>query len=247
MVMEIRSRGRIAPEGDVRRAASTRRIQGNVARPRRMLHSSRATGRPWCIGDGEHENRLHPRTFFIPRRALRESLTTGDRACLLFFGLPGTGAATLYERIWVEIVDRQRQVYSGKLLEPSAVAGLEPGAVVRFGAEHVVSVEAPERAAYAHQTALVSQQLLDDGDLRPGVVIHDPDRATSVPTGELAPSGWVLLAEGEPAGDPNRQQAPSAVLEWLMERYPEFGSLVLAGAANGVWRLDSDRGIYLRI
>jgi hypothetical protein len=87
-------------------------------------------------------------------------------------------------------------------------------------------------------------RLLADDGLEPEWVRHEPDGA-ELQDGTTS-SGWELHAPGETdeeINDPANVRMPN--LAWLMERYPAFGDLVFAGAADGTWSLDPTTERYV--
>ncbi|MFB9409666.1 hypothetical protein [Dactylosporangium matsuzakiense] len=94
--------------------------------------------------------------------------------------------------------------------------------------------------------AFTSRRLMEDESLVPGYVYHDPEDATLPPSpdGRRA-SGWNLLV-----GDETDEQLADAGellmpdLEFLTERYPEFGKLVAEGCEGRQFEWDADTGRY---
>ncbi|GAA2370891.1 hypothetical protein [Dactylosporangium salmoneum] len=94
--------------------------------------------------------------------------------------------------------------------------------------------------------AFASRRLVEDESLTPGYVYHDPEDATlpATPDGRRA-SGWNLLV-----GDETDEQLADAGellmpdLEWLVERYPAFGTIVSAGSEGRQFEWDPDAGRY---
>jgi hypothetical protein len=98
----------------------------------------------WNLESAEARNRLY-KTFDIPSRDVRESLTPGYFAKLIFVAkLPPAG-----ERMWVEIRKKTKTGYVGVLKNTPVALALKDillsGDEVIFGPEHIVSISPPEK------------------------------------------------------------------------------------------------------
>jgi hypothetical protein len=92
--------------------------------------------------DAAAAHREHPRTYSIPRRIVRESLTPGDFVKLLFKVDPPSNSVEV-ERMSVEVVTSAHGVYTGRLADlPRYFPGLQRGALIEFRPEHVAAREA---------------------------------------------------------------------------------------------------------
>jgi hypothetical protein len=147
--------------------------------------------------------------------------------------------------MWVKITAMQPTGYIGVLgNRPSAIQDLAAGDLIAFEPRHVISIESWDR--YANQVAFVSRRLLENDELEPGFVAHEPADLGLKPRSDGArASGWQLLVGDETEAelaDVDNVRAPD--LGWLMERYPTFGKLVLSGAFASSWRLSADQTRY---
>ena len=94
----------------------------------------------WALADVEARASKYA-SFEIPGRAKREALRVGDLAKLVFVDLQIHDGAS-GERMWVEIVRVVAGRYRGRLRNaPVVIDGLEEGALVDFGPEHVADWE----------------------------------------------------------------------------------------------------------
>lgn len=94
--------------------------------------------------DAEVEHRAAPRTFSIPRRAVRDALVPGDLVKLLFVVDPPVRSVEV-ERMWVEVVEAKDGGYVGRLdNDPGYVRDLKADDLLSFRPEHVAARDAPE-------------------------------------------------------------------------------------------------------
>lgn len=98
----------------------------------------------WNLESAEARNRLY-KTFIIPSRDVRESLSPGYFAKLIFVAkLPPAG-----ERMWVEITKKTRTGYIGILKNAPVTPPLKDillsGDEIVFGPEHIAGVTPPEK------------------------------------------------------------------------------------------------------
>jgi hypothetical protein len=142
--------------------------------------------------DAEAAHRTEPRTYSIPRRAVRESLRPGDYVKLLFAVVPPAGWVEV-ERMWVEVIASGSDGYSGRLSnQPLHLPSLKLGDQVAFGPEHVAAREAgPDDPLYTDPDAfaVVSRRVWDDEEW-PGRV-----ERREIPDPQF--SGWFVLAGDE--------------------------------------------------
>ena len=94
--------------------------------------------------DAEAERRAAPRTFSIPRRAVRDALAPGDLVKLLFVVDPPVGSVEV-ERMWVEVVEARDGGCVGRLdNDPGYARNLKADDRLLFRPEHVAARYAPE-------------------------------------------------------------------------------------------------------
>jgi hypothetical protein len=114
--------------------------------------------------DAEAAHRADPRTFSIPRRAVREALQPADLVKLLFV-VDSPAQRITVERMWVEVLEVTDGRYRGRLdNEPLHLPHLHPGDPVEFGPEHVAARHAdPGDPLYSDPAlfAVVSRQVWD--------------------------------------------------------------------------------------
>jgi hypothetical protein len=147
--------------------------------------------------DVEAIHQEHPRTYSIPRRAVRETLVAGDLVKLVF-GPDDLDVASPVERMWVEITDAAPGRYEGTLENaPTHLANVHQGDIIVFGPEHVAARNAePNDPLYTDfdKFAIVSRDVWER-DRWPG-------RLQRGQVGDEELSGWLVLAgdESEPVG-----------------------------------------------
>lgn len=89
----------------------------------------------------ERRNKAHPKTFQIPPKIVRNNLTKGDSAKLVFEMDKPQGLFNA-ERMWVKITGRTGNEYIGKLNNwPVFFEDLSLGDEIRFEAKHIADVE----------------------------------------------------------------------------------------------------------
>jgi hypothetical protein len=167
----------------------------------------------WRLEDAEEQNRIHPRSFFIPPERERKRLKPGELAKLVF--LSDDPADPRGERMWV-IVDRAAGGrYVGKLdNDPVVIKGLAAGDEIHFEPRHVASIWSDEKPAFPSNKQAVANRRIVEEDIQPRVLIFE------APT-KPADSGWTFLLGDESAEAMNDREtflAPN--LGWLVERYP---------------------------
>lgn len=107
----------------------------------------------WQLESGETRHSSSPDTFWIPDRKLRETLTRGDAAKLLFeieAEDEETGTIVVNcERMWVIVTEKVGDTYVGILdnqpesIDPDCPFYLQQGVEVPFTAEHVINIDRP--------------------------------------------------------------------------------------------------------
>ncbi|GIP49363.1 hypothetical protein J53TS2_29540 [Paenibacillus sp. J53TS2] len=115
--------------------------------------------------DATERNKKAPYTFYIPSKEVIEILKTGDQVKLLFASNEIDGDFEV-ERMWVEISERDGELFSGILVNtPASIKNLEMGHKIRFKREHISDTEYkdPEEEAwdyYFDSKVVVSKDVL---------------------------------------------------------------------------------------
>lgn len=142
--------------------------------------------------DAEAAHREHPRTYSIPRRVVRETLTPGDYVKLLFAVAPPAGRVEV-ERMWVEVTGSKGGAYAGRLAnKPEHLRNLRPGDTIAFRPEHVAARGAgPDDPLYTDPNAfaVVSRRVWHEDAWPARLVRHE------IPDAQF--SGWFVLAGDE--------------------------------------------------
>jgi uncharacterized protein YegJ (DUF2314 family) len=105
----------------------------------------------WVLASAEERAAAAPNTFLIPPRTMRESLSPGDGAKLLFDIETREGGRIIdrgVDRMWVVVKSRNAEGYFGVLdNDPGAAENLtlRQGDSVFFGPEHVADIGQPPR------------------------------------------------------------------------------------------------------
>jgi hypothetical protein len=105
----------------------------------------------WVLVSAEERAATAPNTFLIPPRTMRESLSPGDGAKLLFDIETREGGRIIdrgVHRMWVVVKSRTAEGYIGVLdNDPGAAENLtlREGDSVIFGPEHVADIGQPPR------------------------------------------------------------------------------------------------------
>ena len=98
----------------------------------------------WALADAVERHRLAPASFQIPPEHIRASVPVGADAKLIFSFRSDEGVVQA-ERMWVRILGRSADKYSGVLnYEPTTNgAPLSLGDRVSFRPEHIIDVIPP--------------------------------------------------------------------------------------------------------
>lgn len=105
----------------------------------------------WALVSAEERAAAAPTTFVIPSRAMRESLSPGDAAKLLFDIETRDGGRVIdrgVDRMWVIVKAKRKVGYIGVLdNNPGAAENLtlREKDLVLFGPEHVADIGRPPR------------------------------------------------------------------------------------------------------
>src|SRR5262245_3111573 len=102
----------------------------------------------WTLLSAEDRANQHPKTFAIPPRSVREALTRGDAAKLLFdieVRESGHVVDRGTERMWVVVSERGPYHFVGLLANTPAAdhPTLKEGSPIIFGPEHVCDCDRP--------------------------------------------------------------------------------------------------------
>ncbi len=175
------------------------------------------------LDDAEERHRDNPRSFSIPRRAVREALPVGSLAKLLFLvGNPESEVGT--ELMWCLVKGRVGEEYLGTLdNEPQHARGLVLGDEVRFSARHVAGVSLQEEASMA---PLVGCDL---GVLSEG---RWPTWIVRVPTDGKSDSGWRVFSAWDTAA---RARIRAVTASTMFRSWAVLDS-VIDGDTQGAWR-----------
>jgi uncharacterized protein YegJ (DUF2314 family) len=182
--------------------------------------------------DAESQHRADPVSFSIPRSELRRALAPGSIVKLIFgFGETDARAA---ERMWVEVLEVDRDGYVGRLdNEPSVISDLMVDDQIRFGPEHIAGLwrEMP-LAPRPEQFAVVSTRIWRAG--------ARPTRAVRMTPPDDDFSGWFLFADGDPSIPPNDLLGFEPINHHeLTSRFRNFDS-VEDEPPETEWRWDED-------
>lgn len=191
------------------------------------------------LGNGEDLNREAPRTFFIPPRAERETLQSGDLAKLLFEVVEPEEGMPTAERMWVQVLERHDDGYVGTLgNQPTVITTIQAGGRVRFGAEHVIATF--EDAPMLALRVIVSRRS-HETDTRPSFVYRDSPMSSS-------DSGWCVLV-----GDETQEELDdpgnclSQQMGFVVDRWPELRPVFESGVEGSEWQWDEATQHYLPI
>lgn len=178
----------------------------------------------WVLGDGEATHREFPRTFSIPRGAVRRALPVGCQARLTFRIKQPKPDSPRAERMWCRVLEQRGDVYVGELLNaPVYLSDLRVGARVEFQARHVIAVTYVEDRS---MRALVGADL---GVLREGA---QPEWLIRVAPVDAQDSGWRVFSAPKSASA-SRLRAVTANM--LLDCWPPLDT-VLDGVTTGVWQ-----------
>lgn len=189
------------------------------------------------LGDAEALHQAAPRSFFIPGRAERDSLRSGDIARLLFEIIePGLDMPRA-ERMWVGVTGRDADGYTGVLTNvPTVITTIRRGDTVRFGPEHVISTLGDW--PLLEKKILISRRSHEQ-DLRPRWVYREePDNDRD--------SGWRALMGDETDDELSDASCimPQA-LGFVLDRWPELRPVFETDPGNRGWEWDEQTRRYL--
>ncbi|PVE70293.1 immunity protein Imm33 domain-containing protein [Priestia megaterium] len=156
----------------------------------------------WQLDNVYERNKESPYTFYKPSKAVTDKLKAGDLVKLVFFSDSDT-AGYKGERMWVEITDRNKENFVGKLdNEPYHLKGLKLGQILHFGTEHICDTEYEDDEVakmdyYFNTLVTVSNDVLERNEFN--FLLKDKPND----------SGWVIFSgyeEDEFTSNPNNFQ-----------------------------------------
>ncbi len=156
----------------------------------------------WQLDNVYERNKESPYTFYMPSKAVTDKLKAGDLVKLVFFSDSDT-AGYKGERMWVEITDRNKENFVGKLdNEPYHLKGLKLGQILHFGTEHICDTEYEDDDAakmdyYFNTLVTVSNDVLERNEFN--FLLKDKPND----------SGWVIFSgyeDDEFTSNPNNFQ-----------------------------------------
>ncbi|MBX9994514.1 MULTISPECIES: immunity protein Imm33 domain-containing protein [Priestia] len=159
----------------------------------------------WQLDNVYERNKESPYTFYMPSKAVTDKLKAGDLVKLVFFSDSDT-AGYKGERMWVEITDRNKENFVGKLdNEPYHLKGLKLGQILHFGTEHICDTEYEDDDAakmdyYFNTLVTVSNDVLERNEFN--FLLKDKPN-------EPNDSGWVIFSgyeDDEFTSNPNNFQ-----------------------------------------
>jgi hypothetical protein len=191
------------------------------------------------LGNAELRHQEHPRSFFIPSRAERESVAPGDLVRLMFELVDPADDEPRAERMWVQVTEVRRGRYVGTLdNQPVALTSIGPGSQVEFGPEHIIALL--DTWPLGELKACVSRRSHVE-DVRPGFVCRgEPLRPPD--------SGWQVLV-----GDETEDELDDAEnilfqpLGFVVDRWPELRVVFDAGEVGSEWIWDEAARAYVRL
>ncbi|MFE4120458.1 DUF2185 domain-containing protein [Priestia sp. YIM B13486] len=144
----------------------------------------------WQLDNVYERNKESPYTFYKPSKAVTDKLKAGDLVKLVFFSDSDT-AGYKGERMWVEIMDKNKENFVGKLdNEPYHLKGLKLGQILHFGTEHICDTEYEDDDAvkmdyYFNTLVTVSNDVLERNEFN--FLLKDKPN-------EPNDSGWVIFS-----------------------------------------------------
>jgi len=145
---------------------------------------------PWQLDNVYKRNKESPYTFYKPSKAVTDKLKAGDLVKLVFFSDSDTDGYK-EERMWVEITDRNKENFVGKLdNEPYHLKSLKLGQILHFGTEHICDTEYEDDDAakmdyYFNALVTVSNDVLERNEFN--FLLKDKPN-------EPNDSGWVIFS-----------------------------------------------------
>ncbi len=180
----------------------------------------------WSLSDGEATHREFPRTFSIPRGAVRRALPIGSQVRLTFRLKRPPPEGPRAERLWCRVRVQSGDGYVGELLDrPEYLTDLVQGGEVSFEPRHVIAVK------YAEDRSLRTLVGADLGVLRAGL---QPQWLARAEPHLVAPggqdSGWRVFS-----GVDAMPRVRAVTAKTLLDSWPALET-VLDGLTTGLWR-----------
>ena len=174
----------------------------------------------WSLEDVEEAARANPRSFFIPSLSERTSQPVGSAVRLHFLLVAPGPKDPRAERMWVDIVAAEGSPprYRGRLDNPPLyIPGLELGAIVEFGPEHIAQtvIKLTDAAWFetAELGALVSAKVFEPGECVRWMYREAADHPQD--------SGWRLFAGSESDEEANDvSRIRTCNVGWLIDFDP---------------------------
>lgn len=188
------------------------------------------------LGNGEELNASHPRTFFIPSRTQRETVTEGDLVKLLFEPDSERDGLPRGERMWVQVTQAHDCSYVGTLdNSPQYLTAIKLGDHVTFRPEHILAIweDRPE----PDLKVCVSRRS-HAKDLRPQYIVREAPL-------NPADSGWQVLV-GDESDEKLRDHSNVLLqpMDFVLARWPELQHVFSDTAATSAWNWDPGTHIY---
>ena len=194
----------------------------------------------WELEDVEAAARANPRSFFIPSLEERANQSVGDEVRLHFLLTDPGSDLPRAERMWVQIVEREGTPprYVGTLQNaPTAIAGLDVGARIPFGTEHIAQTiirkSDPRWIEVAEELAIVSDMVFQQGEGIRWMYREQPDGDED--------SGWRLFSGHETQEYlDDSKNARFCVIAWLLDFDPSLLPTMRGGVGSAFERESPD-------
>ncbi len=188
------------------------------------------------LGNGEELNASHPRTFFIPSRTQRETVTAGDLVKLLFEPDGQEDGLPRGERMWVQVTQTHDGSYVGTLdNSPQYLTAIKLGDQIAFRPEHILAIweDRPE----LELKVCVSRRSHTE-DVRPQYIVREPPL-------NPADSGWQVLVGDESDEElRDRSNVLFQPIDFVLARWPELQHVFSDTAAASTWNWDPGTHAY---
>jgi hypothetical protein len=190
----------------------------------------------WELENVEDAARANPRSFFVPSLEERRSQSVGDEVRLHFLPTDPGPDLPRAERMWVQIVEREGTPprYVGTLQnQPTAITGLDVGARIPFGPEHIAQTfirkSDPRWFEGAEERAIVSTMVFQEGETIRWMYREPPDGSED--------SGWRLFTGHETQEYlDDSKNARLCVIAWLLDFDPTLMPAMRGGVGSAFER-----------